>query len=417
MATPFTKETLSKLLDTRGLRLVIHDPRTPGLRAELRPGGQITFYVVKRPPSGKPVRKQIGKFPALTIDQARSQAQQELAIIARGADPNQALRMARKAPTLKELFDEFVELPTRTKSKRPKSAKTVHDYRLQFNGYLKDWQNRQISTITRGDVEKLHNHLAKSIGNHTANRVLALIKALLNTAIDLGYLTGNVAARLMAFEEQSRERFLQADELPKFWAAVEAEPSEKIRDFIKLALFTGQRRSNVLAMRWENVDLQRGVWFLPKTKTGRHEVPLTVEAIEVLKRRKDANGDSEFVLPGHHGREHLRDPMTGWRAILERAGIDDLRIHDLRRSLGSWQAITGASLPVIGKTLGHSQPSTTAVYSRLSDDPVRSAMGTATATMMKLAKPEPDKPTTNIDGDKSSKPKRTRKAKGGANNG
>lgn len=400
METPFTKAGLSRLLDVRGLRLVVRDPRTPGLLAELRSGGSVTFYVVKRRPGTKPTRVRVGTFPIITVENARNQAQQELAKLSRGVDPNDRLRAMRKAPTLKEVFDEFIELPTRTKSKRAKSPKTVHDYRQQFNGYLADWHQRQISTITRLDVEKLHNQLAKTIGNHTANRVLALVKALFNTAIDLGRYNTNPAARLMGFEEQTRERFLQADELPKFWAALEAEPSEKIRDFVKVSLFTGQRRSNVAAMRWADVNFDRAMWSIPQTKTGRHEVPLTIEALEILKRRKAANGSSEFVFPGLHGKGHLKDPMRQWRAILDRAGIDDLRIHDLRRSLGSWQAITGASLQVVGKTLGHSRPETTAIYSRLSDDPVRAAMGTATAAIMQ-----------------ATKPKRTRKAKGGGDNG
>ena len=278
----------------------------------------------------------------------------------------------------------------RTAAESTSTTQRRQGYRLQFDGYLSDLADRQLSKIKRADIEKLHNHLAQTSGHYAANRVLSLIKALYNTAIELGHYDANPAARLRAFEEESRERFLQADEFPRFWTALEAEPSVKVRDFFKICLFVGQRRSNTQTMRWEDLNLDRGIWTLPKTKTGKHEVPLTVEALKILKRRrKEAGPDDVYVFPGRHGHGHLTDPMRQWRDILERAGIDDLRIHDLRRSLGSWQAITGTSLPVIGKTLGHTRPETTAIYGRLSDDPVRASMATATAAMMAAAKPKP----------------------------
>jgi integrase len=172
---------------------------------------------------------------------------------------------------------------------------------------------------------------------------------------------------------------------------LEEESSQKVKDFIKVALFTGQRRMNCLQMKWADVNLERGSWAIPQTKTGRHEVPLTVEAVKVLKQRHKARGDSEYVFPGRHERGHLQDPMRQWREILKRAGIENLRLHDLRRSLGSWQAATGASLSIIGKTLGHSRPETTAIYGRLESSPVRAAMETATAAILAAAVSKPAK--------------------------
>lgn len=392
----FTKESIERLPPPFSGRTYFYDAKIPGLALCVTAANSRTFYTYRKV-NGKPERIRIGAWPELTVEQARTHAAQHNGVIAEGRNPNDKRRDYRNAPPLKQVFDEFIELPTRTKAKRPKSPRTIHEYKLQFNAYLADWHGRKMSSITRADVEKLHNQLATANGHYVANRVLALVKALFNTAIDLGYFNANPAARLSGFAEESRERFLQADELPRFWEALEAEPSEKLRDFFKLALFTGQRRSNVLAMRWSDINLDRGLWTIPRTKTGRHEVPLTSEAIDVLQRRQRFKGDCEFVFPGRHGREHLRDPMRQWREILKRAGIENLRIHDLRRSLGSWQTITGASLQVVGKTLGHTRPETTAIYSRLNDDPVRTAMGAATAAIMAAAKPE--------------KPKRGRKAK------
>ncbi|MHB0955904.1 MAG: tyrosine-type recombinase/integrase [Pirellulaceae bacterium] len=379
-----SKTTIEALKPPQTARVYVYDTKQPGLAICITSAGTRTFYVYRKL-NGRPERVRLGAWPEMTVAQARTVAARDLGQMVAGIDPNAARKTNRSAPTFREMFDEFVELPTRTRAKRPKSLKTIKDYRLQFEGYLADWHGRKISTVSRVEIEKLHNRLAAGRGQYTANRVLALVKALYATAIDLGYLKVNPATGVRPFEEETRERFLSAEELPRFFAAVAEEPSEKVRDFIWLALFTGQRRGNVLAMKWADVNLDQAIWIMPSTKTGRHEVPLTQEALDVLRRRQRAKGASEYVLPGRHERGHLMDPMRQWRGILERAGIANLRIHDLRRSLGSWQAITGASLQVVGKTLGHRRPETTAIYSRLSDDPVRSAMATATAAMVKAS--------------------------------
>lgn len=388
----FTKAALDKLEPPAEGRYYVYDAHTPGLCVCVTSTGAKSFYVYRKV-AGKPERIRIGAWGELTCEQARDSAAKMNGKIADGLNPNDKRRSDRKAPTLGEVFAEFQELPTRTKAKRPKSAKTKHEYKLQWEAHLASWKDKQLSAITRNDVERLHNQIGEASGVYLANRVLALLKALFNTAIDAGYYNGNPAARLRPFEEKSRERFIQADEFPRFWAALEAEPNEKIRDFVKLALFTGQRRSNVLAMKWDDVNLDRALWTIPQTKTGRHTVPLTPEAIAVLTRRAEKKSATGYVFPGRHGGGHLQDPMGAWKEILKRAGIADLRIHDLRRSLGSWQAKTGASLPIIGKTLGHTRAETTQVYSRLDYDPVLASMTTATAAMMAAAKPpEPDKP-------------------------
>ena len=196
------------------------------------------------------------------------------------------------------------------------------------------------------------------------------------------------------------------------------EADTTLRDYFLIALLTGARRANVLGMRWADVHLQRGIWSIPETKSGDGlAVPLVPEAIQILKRRR--NDEDEWVFPGRGKSGHLVEPKGAWRRLIRRAaviilekrdpkrlpkrqpysdeqwssivrwaGLQDLRIHDLRRSLGSWQAATGASLSMIGKTLGHKNVSTTAIYARLNLDPVRGAMETATRAMFNAAKLE-----------------------------
>jgi len=387
----FTKESLNRLQPPAVGRFYVYDDTTQGLALCVTSTGAKSFYWYRKV-AGKPERERIGGWPEMTVENARRAATSRNGQLAEGKNPGLAARAKRTAPTLGVVFELFLALPTRTKAKRPKSAITIRNYRQVWNAYLADWSDRKLSAIGRTEIEKLHNRLGTEIGHHAANRTLELIRALFNCAIDQNLYAANPAARLTRFEEVSRERFLQADELPRFWQALEAEPNDKIKDFIKVALFTGQRRSNCLAMKWADVNLETGVWSIPETKTGRHTVPLTGAALDVLKHRHKERGEAEYVFPGLHGRGHLTDPMRQWREILKRAGIENLRIHDLRRSLGSWQAATGASLNIIGKTLGHSRPETTAIYGRLELSPVRAAMETATAAI--LAAAEPPAPAT-----------------------
>ena len=135
-------------------------------------------------------------------------------------------------------------------------------------------------------------------------------------------------------------------------------------------------------MSWQQIDFDHALWKIPETKNGScHVIPLIEVAIQVLNNRKQQTR-GEFVFPGRTVNHHLVNPNKAWRRILKRAEIDDLRIHDLRRTMGSWQAMTGAALPVIGKTLAHKNMATTAIYARLNHTPVRDSMDKAMRALL-----------------------------------
>lgn len=380
----FTKKSLESLLGRTGERLVIHDPKTPGLRAELREGGSIAYYVFKRVAGGGPVRRKIGDFPFVTIEQARKAAIEELSRLSQGINVAIERRHERDEPTLGELFNHWLE----THAKLHKRT-WQEDQRL-YDNFLAKWKNRRLSEVRHADVQAAHSRIGKANGPYAANRVLALIRAMFNKAPGVGFTGPNPTKGITKFREQSRARFLQPSELPAFMDAVKAEPNETIRDFFKLALFTGARKANVLAMRWENIDLQSATWRIPGEFSKNGE-PLTVHlppaAVELLTARKAIAGKNPWVLES--GKGHLAQPRHAWERLIKRAGLDGLRIHDLRRSLGSWQAAAGASLSVIGKSLGHRDGSqATAIYARLNLDPVRASVDTAVAAMLAAAQPK-----------------------------
>jgi integrase len=325
---------------------------------------------------GKPVRITLGTLSDMTIEQARKKARKYKAYLADGVNPADEKRKAKQEMTFKELFEIYME-----RHSKPRKRTWQEDLD-KFNTYLKPLGRKRLPEIKKSHISALHSRIGIE-HKVTANRILALVSSIFGRAIEYGlYEDINPCSGIRKFPEKSRDRFLQADELPRFFEALNEEPNETLRDYIFISLLTGARRSNVLSMRWNELNLEQGTWKIPRTKTGDSQtVTLTLEAIEILKARKKETS-SVFVFPGNGRTGHLIEPKTGWKRILERAGIKDLRIHDLRRTLGSWQAITGSSLPIIGKSLNHKNASTTQIYARLNLDPVRESVQKATVAMI-----------------------------------
>jgi integrase len=164
---------------------------------------------------------------------------------------------------------------------------------------------------------------------------------------------------------------LRKDEMPRFFKALAEENNPAVRDYILISLLTGARKGNVLAMRWEEVNFSLQEWHIKETKNGEaHVIPLTAPAMQILQERQQ-DSQSPYVFPGRGSKGHIVDPKKVWGRILKRAGIADLRIHDLRRTLGSWMAAAGATTAIIGKTLAHKSLEATKVYERLDIEPVR----------------------------------------------
>ncbi|MCL1860125.1 MAG: site-specific integrase, partial [Proteobacteria bacterium] len=188
------------------------------------------------------------------------------------------------------------------------------------------------------------------------------------------------------------DRFLNQAELAQFFDAL-AQEGEFFRDFLLLALLTGARRANVCAMNWDEINLLEAQWRIPKTKNGEAQtVMLSPPAVEILQARQGKYGGKGFVFPGPGVTGHLVEPKKALQRVLGRAGIpygrnvpNGVTLHDLRRTLGSWQAISGSSLPIIGGSLGHKSPAATAVYSRLNTQAIRDSVEKADARMLSMA--------------------------------
>jgi len=375
----FTKAKIEELpLPEKGWTYY-YDFKVQGLSIGVGSTGKRSF-ILYRKISGIPERITLGRYPDLTIEQARGKAAEINSAIAKGVNPARIKRGEKAELTFTDLFEEYFE-----RHSKP-NKKTWDEDISKFNTYLaKPLGKKRLSTIDRADIAAIHSVITKEGYPPTANRVKALISSIFGWGISAGLCQTNPALGIRLNREYSRDRFLQNDELPKFFQALANEENDTIRDYIVTSFLTGARKTNVQAMQWADVNFDRAEWHIKETKNGTPQtVTLSPEALTVLRNRKPSE-PTTFVFPGDGSSGHLIEPKRGWKRILERAGINDLRIHDLRRTLGSWQAKTGASLSIIGKSLNHKNPSTTAIYARLDLDPVRESVNTATSAMMAAA--------------------------------
>lgn len=371
----FTKAALTKAPNAaKGQKDYYRDLREKGLVMAVTAAGTKTFFLYKRI-EGRPERLLLGRFPDLSIEQARKKAMEAKGAIAGGVNPQKEKRAIRDEMTFGALFEQYLE-----KYSKVHKRSWAYDER-EVNKFLSHWFKRKISSIDRAEVERLHAKIGKENGLYQANRLLERIRSIFNKAIGWGWDGNNPALGITKFKEKSRDRFLQPDELPRFFEALANEPNETARDFFMLSLLTGARKSNTLAMRWREINFTTEVWRIEDTKNSDPlSVHLPKQAMEILVARKLAS-DSPFVFPGGGKSGHFTDPKKAWSRILIEAGIENLRIHDLRRTLGSYQAATGANGYIIGKSLGHRSQQSTAIYARLNLDPVRESVNKATEVM------------------------------------
>ncbi|MEM7540510.1 MAG: site-specific integrase [Pseudomonadota bacterium] len=371
----FTVGSLNAL-KARPKRYYVYDTKIPHLALCVTPSGTRTFYLYRRI-HGQPERLKLGRFPAMTIDQARKQAERTNGTIAAGLSPAETRRALRGELTVQALYERYRVEHLEARGQHSRATVSI------FENHLKPWARRKLSTIRRAHVIKRHAELGRTAGPIMANRAVERLRAMYNWAIRMELFSGdNPAVGIEKFKEVARERFLQPDEVPRFIAAVEASEPD-FRDFVLLCLFTGARSSNVRAMAWRDVFLERATWTIPDTKNGEpYTVPLVSEAMTILERRQNRTA-SEWVFPGPGQTGHFVEHKRAWGTLLKRAKIENLHLHDLRRTLGSYQAATGASQLVIQKSLGHKSLAATSVYTRLNLDPVRESVNAGVDALLK----------------------------------
>ncbi|MDE1971145.1 MAG: site-specific integrase [Patescibacteria group bacterium] len=272
--------------------------------------------------------------------------------------------------TFDDLYTLYYERHATTRTRRPDNA------RYFFNVHGEQWRQRSISEIQQPEVQDWVDTLGTKSPT-AANRAVNMMSAIINWGIKRGHLKAdyNPCRGVERFRTRSRERFLMPEEMQRFRLALDKRPTLE-RDFFYIALLTGARRGNVLAMRWDEIDLNLAIWSFDQKNGDTQTTPLSTAALAILCRRLlSRENDEPWVFPSPKKKgSHLAEPKRAWKRLMIAAGIENLRIHDLRRTLGSYLAINGASPYLIGKALGHRDQRSSAVYARLDLKPVREAL-------------------------------------------
>ncbi len=354
--------------------LLLWDSEVSGFGLRVRAGGSKT-YVVKYGVGrrGKARRVTIGRHGSpWTTETARDEARRLLGLVAFGNDPAAARALARNMPTVEEFAQRYINEHA---SAHKKAGSVQADRGLLTRVILPRLGNLRLDKVTRSDVATLH--LARHDTPTDANRMLALLSRMFTLAELWGLRpTGsNPCKGVPRYKETKRERYLSEQELVRLGAALgaaERDGSESpfVLACVKLLVFTGARLSEILTLRWPHVDFHAAVLRLPDSKTGAKLVRLNPAALEVLTTIPRVEGNPH-VIAGEVAGQHFVGIQHAWQRVRDRAGLGDVRLHDLRHSFASVAAAGGASLPIIGALLGHSQAATTHRYAHLSDDPLR----------------------------------------------
>lgn len=361
------------------------DAQIPGFGVRIYPTGKKSFVLSYRADGRKHIMT-VGRYGVVTLDQARDDAREKLVKVNKGADPLEEKRRASQGETVKILCAQYLERYAKLKKKTWKEDERRIDRHL-----IPAWGLKKAKSIKQSDVSNLHFKIGKT-APYEANRVLALVSKIFALAEKWGFVPDNFrnpARNIDKYNETSRDRWVQSTELPKLAKAIDAEENEYVRAALWLYLLTGVRKSELLLAKWEDINFERKELRLGDTKAGRtHYVPLSSPALKLIESISRLD-DNPYLLPGRRKGKHLVNISAPWSNIREKAGVQDVRLHDLRRTVGSWIAQSGNSLHLIGKILNQSSPQTTKVYARLTQDNARVALEAHGKQIMGIAGKEP----------------------------
>jgi integrase len=373
MRAKITKRLLDSLQPPASGEVKVWDTELRGFVVRVRASGR-RWFAVEWMRERRTRRLSLGEFGPVTVDQARERARDLLSRVSRGEDPATERADEKAAPTFADLARRYLEEHAGPKKKR---SSVEGDERILRLYVLPALRRRKVAAVGLKEVSDLHHSLrAKPV---QANRVLALVSKMLNLAETWGLrpLHSNPCPRIARYRESKRERFLTGAELRRLGDALSAVERDRSEDpsavlAIRLLLLTGARRDEILNLRWRDVDLDTGTLNLPDSKTGKKSIPLGPAAVEVLAAAPRLEG-SPYVIPGRRLAGRFVGLQRPWARIRERAGLEGVRLHDIRHSFASVGVAANLGLPVLGAILGHRHPATTARYAHLDDDPRRAA--------------------------------------------
>lgn len=376
-------------------RYILWDTAQTGFGLRVEPSGHKSFVVRYRANGGgrnaprRQLRLKAKPGETLTADRARRIATDILADVTKGKDPAQERDRARLEMTVSALCDLY--LKEGTGEKKP-STLTIDRGRIER--HIKPLLGRRrISEITSADVKRFMRDVANGKtatdvktkargraivegGKGTAARTVGLLGGIFSFAVAEKLRADNPVRGVKRYADKKGERFLSGKEIAVLGEALRSLETEGANKsaiaVVRLLTFTGARKSEISRLRWNEVDLERSCLRLGDSKTGAKVIILGPPALAILSEITPVAG-SPFVFPAESGDGSFQGTEKVWRKARARAGLSDVRLHDLRHSFASVGLEAGNSLPLIGKLLGHADVKTTARYAHLADDPLKAA--------------------------------------------
>ena len=362
-------------LRPREREYTVWDSLVVGLGVRVRPTGGRS-YVLLEDAGGRSRRVSLGPVLLKTVAEVRRECH------GRKAEPEAAGAPRPVAP----LFRDFVEgawKEAHFDGYKPSTRKGVQS--LLDRQLLPAFGSKPLDRITLAHISRWFDRFSRTAPGN-ANHALDLLRQIMNIAIELGHLDTNPARSAERNPERVLTRFLSRDEIARLHRVLDSQTRHSRReqaDIIRLLLLTGCRRSEILRLRWSEVDHDKLV--LADSKTGPRTVTLNTQARLILERRP--RGGSPFVFPSPRdpGRPRSRN-LAFWDRARWEAGIEDVRLHDLRHTHASHAVMNGVPVPVVSRLLGHSDVRTKLRYAHLGDREIEQAaerVGQAIATLLR----------------------------------
>ena len=345
---------------------IIWDKEVTSFGLRVYPTGKKSFVIFYRNSLNQQRFMTLGKYGVLTVQQAREIAQERLVEVNKGTDPLIEKRRLSIGETLKEFSETYLERYAKIEKRSwREDERMIKQYLIPALGGYK------LKQLDRGIVSKFHHVLGKK-SIIVANRTLSILSRMYTLAYQWGAIDSTVANPVRGidkFKESSRERWLTETELLRLNTSLMSEKNIYARAAIVLFLQTGLRKSELLKSKWEHIKTHknRAELLLPETKSGKPQyIHLSKSAIDLLSKIPKQK-DNPYIFPGKDSQSHLVNLDKPWRRIRKAAELEDVHIHDLRRTLGSRMVQAGHSLKVVKETLRHKDIKTTEIYARIAD--------------------------------------------------
>lgn len=367
-----TKQTIDRATfpfdDNR--RFVLWDDDLPGFGLRIYPSGKKAFVLSYRS-KGRKRLLSLGSYGFLTVDQAKREARIKLGLVSQGFDPLADKQRLSQMGTVKELCETYLDRHAKIHKKTwREDERRIRKHLIPALGAHK------VASLSPMDVSQVHSAIGKR-SIYEANRTMEVLRSAIEKGKFWGFIEShalNPASRIQRFKEKKRDRWLTPVELPRVAIAIAEEENIYVRSAIWLYLLTGIRKSELLKATWADINWERRELRLLDTKAGNcHYVPMSSAAMTILSRIPRL-ADNPFIIPGKKPGARMIGITRPWIRIRNRAKVTDVRLHDLRRTVGSWLAQEGASLHLIGRVLNHASSETTRVYARFGQDHVRTAL-------------------------------------------